>query len=125
MIIEISVAVIALILIALVAFLIPLIIEIKRTVKKVGALTHEVQKDVKHVSDISQSLLGNALHLTQDIQSKSKDLDVLFRPLHHLRNHGLKDTLIQLAVDVVPLIIKLKEGTKSNGTPKKTKKRKK
>jgi Bacterial protein of unknown function (DUF948) len=125
LIIEIFLGIIAGVFFILGGFLIPLLIEAKRSVKKIGSLTCELEKCIEELSEPTYDLLANSSALVEDIKTKSEDLNVLFQPLHRMRTQGPKEVFLESALKAVPLIIKLKESITGDGkkTASKHKKR--
>lgn len=103
MIIEVSVAVIALAFIALVFYLIDLIKSSKKTLAQSNQMLNDAYKEIDQLGGETKKLLEHLNHISIDIQTKMEALDPIFNSIEELGNvlesktTSLKETLISPA----------------------------
>jgi uncharacterized protein YoxC len=79
MVIEISLAVIAIALVTLVGYLIALGLQVRKTIS-------HIQTDIHLLSLEISNLIGSVDELTTDLTKKSQSLNFLFAPLNHMNS---------------------------------------
>ena len=125
MLVEISLAIIALVFVAMLIVIFPLITESRKTMKKMNSFLGELQKDIRDFSAEGLDLVENVNKLTIDLKRKSEDLNVIFRPLHIWRKeksdlHPAKKgnveklaQLLEIVAEGMPLFLQFKKGIKN------------
>lgn len=108
MIVDISVAVIAVAFVVLVIFLIIGIVKSQKTLKEVNRLLHSSKKELDEISVESLKLIKNLNDTTVDLKKKLHALDCLFKPLteakDRMEDDGKKVKNHDLATDIMECV---------------------